>query len=283
MLKWSRKIVDEDRNALAEEVSGDNEDVENGGVGPGDAEEQGIANLDQEGPQSEDDHLNKVQKRLHAQANKHRKEMRQMQEQMMRMQAQLGTDSAEPQYPQSHQNAYPSPGQPSGQGMSEEEKIQKAVRFALGAKEHEEKQAKIAEQQAHVHKQYQRLNNEFDKASEKYEDFDDVVRESDAPFTDHVRDALLFVKNPAEVAYRLGKNRSELERISRLHPLEQAQEVIDLSHALRTGNDKKSSPALNKSNPLGTVRANPAHSSNAITDKTPPSVIRARIKAGTWK
>lgn len=272
--------MDEDQNALAESLSGDDEDVENGGVGPGDAEELGSSEADQ-GIADQDDPYG-VKKRLGMQAKKHAREMRQMQEHMMRMQAQLGADSATPQYPQSHQNAFPSPGQPSGPGMSEEEKIQHAVRYALGAKDHEEKQAKMAEHQAHVHKQYQRLNNEFDKASDKYDDFDDVVRESDAPFTDHVRDALLLVDNPAEVAYRLGKNRSELERISRLHPLDQAREVNKLSFSLMGGNNGKPQAAT-KANPLGTVRANPVSASRAVTDKTPPSEIRARMKAGTWK
>lgn len=272
--------MDEDQNALAEQVSGDDEDVENGGVGPGDVEEQGSSETDQ-GFADQDDPYG-VKKRLGMQAKKHQREMRQMQEHMMRMQAQLGGDSANPQTAHYNTNPYPSPGQPNPPAMSEEEKIQKAVRFALGAKEHEEQQAKNAERQAHVHKQYQRLNDEFDKASDKYDDFDDVVRGDDVPFTPHVRDALLLVENPAEVAYRLGKNKSELERISRLHPLDQAREVNKLSFSLMGGNNgKPSSPT--KANPLGTVRQNPAHSSTAVTDKTPPSVIRARMKAGTWK
>jgi len=161
-------------------------------------------------------------------------------------------------------------------------KIQKAVRFALGAKEHEERQAREAQSHAHVQKQYERLHNEFDKASDKYDDFDDVVRGDDVPFTPHVRDALLLVENPADVAYRLGKNKSELERISRLHPIDQAREVNKLSHSLMSGNGAKAS-AQTKANPLGNIRNNPAHSSTAVTDKTPPSVIRARMKAGTWK
>ena len=216
------------------------------------------------------------------QAKKHQREMRQMQDHMMRMQAQLGGDSANPQQTFTS-NPFPSPGQPNPPSMTEEDRINHAVRIALGAKDHQEQQLKMAERQAHVNKQYQRLNDEFDKASDKYDDFDDIVRESDAPFSDHVRDALLLVKNPAEVAYRLGKNRSELERISRLHPIDQAQEVIDLSHSLRTGAGQKPAAAHNKSNPLGAVRANPTGSSRTVTDKTPASEIRARMKAGTWK
>ncbi len=274
--------MDEDQNALAEQVSGDDEDVENGGVGPGDAEELGT-NSDEEsqGTADQDDPYG-VKKRLGMQAKKHQREMRQMQEHMMRMQAQIGGDSAIPHQSSYNSNPYPSPGQPNPPAMSEEEKIHKAVRFALGAKEHEEQQAKIAQHQTHVNKQYQRLNDEFDKASDKYDDFDEVVRGDDMPFSSHVRDALLLVENPAEVAYKLGKNRSELERISKLHPLDQAREVNKLSFSIMGGKDNKSS-SPSKANPLGSVRVNPVNASRAVTDKTPPSEIRARMKAGTWK
>ncbi len=274
--------MDEDQNALAEQLSGDDEDVENGGVGPGDAEELGSSDDDQGSAAQDEGYTDSVRKRIHAQAKKHAREMRQMQEQIMQMQAQHSGNSANPQDSPYNSSPYPSPGQPNPPAMSEEDKIRKAVQFALGAKEHEEKQAKMAEHQAHVHKQYQRLNDEFDRASEKYEDFDDVVRESDAPFTDHVRDALLLVENPAEVAYRLGKNRSELERISKLHPLAQAKEVIKLGTSLMSGNNGKPSSHA-KANPLGSIRQNPAGASGAVTDKTPASAIRARMKAGTWK
>lgn len=276
--------MDEDQNVLAESESGDSEDVENGGVGTGDAEEQGVPDQQNQGAADKDDPYG-VKKRLGMQAKKHAREMRQMQEQMLRIQQAMsgGGDSANPQYPSNPQNAYPSPGQPNGAPMSEEEKIQHAVRLALGAKDHQEKQAQMAERQAHVQKQYERLNDEFDRASEKYDDFDDVVRGQDVPFTNHVRDALLLVDNPSDVAYRLGKNRSELERISKLHPLDQAREVNKLSFSLMGGNNGKSSSPKSNPNPLGSVKANPANTSSAVTDKTPASVIRARMKAGTWK
>ena len=269
--------MDEDQNALAEQLSGDDEDVENGGIGVGDAEEIGNAPDSQETAEQDDPYG--VKKRLGMQAKKHQREMRQMQEQMMHMQQQMGGNSADPQQ-SPYSNPYPSPGQPNPPAMSEEEKIHKAVRFALGVKEHEEQQAQMAERQAQVRKHYERLNDEFDKGSEKYDDFDEVVRESDAPFTNHVRDALLLVKNPAEVAYLLGKNRPELEIISRLHPIDQAREVNALSHSLMSGNDGKNQNAT-KPNPLASIRNNPV--SNAVTGNTSPAAIRAKMKAGTWK
>jgi hypothetical protein len=275
--------MEEDQNALAEAESGDSEDVENGGVGNGNAEEQGApanqGNADKDDPYG-------VKKRLGMQAKKHQREMRQMQSQMLQLQQQMAgqpSDSTNTQVPHNPQNAYPSYGQPNGATMSEEEKIQRAVQLALGMKDQEQKQAMRAQQQAHVQKQYQNLNDEFDKASDKYDDFDDVVRGENVPFTPHVRDALLLVNNPADVAYRLGKNPSELERISQLHPLDQAREVNKLSFSLMNGGNGKNTSGANKSNPMGQIKGNPAISSGAVTGNTPPSTIRARMKAGTWK
>jgi len=270
-----------DENALAEQVSGDDETERSGAVDPGYESEQEAQEVGQEDQASQDEPYS-IKKRLGMQAKKHQREMRQLHDRIEQMHAMMaGGDSANPQYTNHTTNPYNSPGQPPPPSMSEEDRIQQAVRYALGAKEHEEKQAKVAESQAHVHKQYQRLNNEFDKASEKYEDFDDVVRGDDVPFTPHVRDALLLVENPADVAYKLGRNKAELERISKLHPLDQAREVNKLSFSLLGGNDSKSPSS--KSAPMGSVRVNPVSSSGAITGKTPPSVIRARMKAGTWK
>lgn len=270
--------MDNDNDNLDPQVSGDDESERTGAVDPGytnETEAHAVAK------DNADEDPHGIKKRLGMQAKKHQREMRHMQEQMLKMQAQLEGDgsNAEHNYTTNHYN---SPGQPNPPAMSEEEKIQRAVRYALGAKEHEERQAKDAERQAHVHKQYQRLNDEFDRASDKYDDFDEVVRSDDAPFTPHVRDALLLVENPADVAYKLGKNKSELERISKLHPLDQAREVNKLSFSLM-GNQSEKPSSTSRPNPLGSVKANPAHSSTAITDKTPPSAIRARMKAGTWK
>lgn len=271
--------MDDSQDSLNQEDN-DSEEVVNGGVGPGDAEEQGSSEGDQDFAGKDDPYS--VKKRLGMQAKRHQREMRAMQEQIMQMQGRMGQPNPG-QYSPETAAPIPSAGQPNPPTGSEEERIQKAVRYALQAKEHEENRAKDAQRQAHVQKQYMRLQDEFDKASDKYEDFDDVVRGHDAPFSPAIRDALLFVDNPADVAYKLGKNRAELSRISELHPLDQAREVNKLSFALMGGNNGKTSSSPNRPNPMGQVKANPANSSGSITDKTPPSVIRARMKAGTWK
>lgn len=265
--------MDEGQESL--DQAGNSEDVMGSvGVAPEQAES---TNEPESGAMVKDDDPLAVKKRLGMQAKKHQREMRAMQEQIAQMQAMMGKPS---QNNASDMNPYAQP-ETNPQGMSIEEQIQRGVRFALEAKERQEAQAREAERMAHVHKQYQRLNNEFDQASEKYDDFDEVVRGEDAPFTQHVRDALLLVDNPSEVAYKLGKNRDELQRISKLHPLDQAREINKLSFALMGGNKAPAASGNNGARPMGNIKANPVNS-QAGMDKS-PSAIRARMKAGTWK
>lgn len=216
-----------------------------------------------------------VKKRLGMQAKKHQREMRALKEQIANLQAHVTS----PNFQEHPTNPYTSPGQPTPPGNAEEERIQRAVRYAFEAKDAEERRAKEAESAAHVHKQYQRLHDEFDRASDKYQDFDETVRGDEVPFTTAIRDALLLVDNPADVAYKLGKNRQELSRISQLHPIEQAREVNKLSFGLMGGNSGRA-PNSARTTPMNPIRSNPANNSSA--NKNAAS-IRAQMKAGTWK
>lgn len=263
--------MDEDQDSLSQ----DNAEEVLGSLGV-DPEKSDSMNESEAGSLAKEADPLAIKKRLGMQAKKHQREMRAMQEQIMQMQAQMGK---QPMPDNSDANPY-AQSQPNQQGMSIEEQIQRGVRFALHAKDQQEAQAKEAERMAHVHKQYQLMNNEFDKASDKYEDFDDVVRGENTPFTSSVRDALLLVDNPADVAYKLGKNPDELQRISKLHPLDQAREVNKLSFALMGGNNGSSSaPSGNGSKPMNPIKANPVTSSA----NNSAASIRARMKAGNWK
>lgn len=261
------------------QAPGSEVDEQNAGMGIDQI--QSDANANQEQTAVNDDPYG-VKKRLGMQAKKHQREMRQMQEQLAHMQQQL-TNPNQTSYHQEPQNPFPSPGQPSAPGDAEEERIRRAVTYALQAKEQEAQRAQEAQNAQHVQKQYQRLNDELDKGSDKYDDFDDVVRGNDVPFTKHIRDAMLLIDNPADVAYKLGKNRSELSRISQLPPVDQAREVNKLSFALMGGQSGKASSAASSGNPMNSPRPNPASNSGAVGNNTPASSIRARMKAGTWK
>ena len=236
-------------------------------VGVGDDEPVVREDADQDGQDKDDSYG--IKKRLGQQAKKHQREMRQLQEQIASLHERLG----------SNQNAYPSYGQPEPPPATEDERIQRAVRMALMAKDHEDQKAKEAENQAHIHRRYERLQSELDKASDRYDDFDEVVRDSNAPYSNAMRDALLLIDNPADVAYKLGKDRQKLLEISKLHPLDQASEIVKLSKALIQSPAGRSQQDMNALK----VKANPASNSQAISNTSTAADIRARMKAGTFK
>lgn len=219
-----------------------------------------------------------VQKRLKQQKRAHDREMREMQARMAELHSQIS-----PNNPQSFDaNPYTQPGGNSPGGM--DETISKAVSFALQQRDMEERKAKAAEGAANLSKHYANLQNHLDGLSDKYDDFDEVVRGDHAPFTPTMRDAALMLPkkgagSAGEVLYKLGKNPEELARISKLYPHEQASELVALSHALISGGEHKGSAPR----PLGQVKNNPVTNSAGVTEKTSPSQIRALMKAGKFK
>ncbi len=222
---------------------------------------------------ADDDLPDGVKARLGRQEKRHQKQMREMQGQLQAMQQRMGqTTQADPTPVNPHTNMAVMPG-------SEDERIHKAVTYALQAKDAQARQLEDQKKAAHVHKSYQDLQDHLDNASSKYDDFDDVVRSPDAAFTTHMRDTSLLLPNAADVLYKLGKNPDELNRIANLHPLDQAKEMIKLSHALVASPNGK---AAAQAKPIGQIKSNPVNSSHNVNETTPVSELRARMKAG-WK
>lgn len=219
-----------------------------------------------------------VKDRLWRQERKHQREMRQMKSQLDGLHSRMNQPQQQDPRDMSANHFTDS----SNMGGIDEQ-IHKAVSYALRARDDEERKAKESERMQHVHKQYRELNKHLDDTADKYDDFEDTVRGESVPYTEHMRDgALLLPRKGAgsagEVLYKLGKNPSELDRISRLHPLDQASEMVKLSHALIRGDEAKTSSPR----PLGQIKNNPVSNSPGITEKTPVSELRARMKAG-WK
>lgn len=176
-----------------------------------------------------------------------------------------------------------SAGQPSmGQEQFEpggvDDQIHKAVSYALAQKDAQERQAQEHEKHVHVQRKYQELQDHLDNAADNYDDFDEVVRDSNAPFTESMRDTALLLPNAADVLYKLGKNTNELSRIAKLHPIDQAKEMIKLSHSLAAGQSKNAQ----QSRPLSQIKNSPVTSRGGVNDNTPVGELRRRLKAG-WK
>jgi hypothetical protein len=208
-----------------------------------------------------------VKERLGRQEKRHQKQIRGLQDQLQGLQSHILASQQ-------------GQAQSEGNGMeplSEDERIHRAVSMALSHKDQLDRRAKEEERQKHVVKQYHRLQEDLDNAAQKYDDFDEVVRGQDAPYTEAMRDASLLLPNAADVLYKLGKNPNELRRISELHPLEQAREMMKLSIALHSGSSKAQEPHK----VLSPIKSSPV-SSTGINDKTPISDLRKLLK-NDWK
>ncbi len=258
-----------EQEVLADEVN------ESLGMSDDGTEARGDAHEHHEDKKSEDPLY--VQKRLKQQKRAHEREVRELHARMADMQSQMNQNQ-QPQQQSMDQSMQ------GGSPQGVDEQIHKAVSYALQHKENEERKAHQAEQAMHVQKQYDGLHKHLDNMSDKYDDFDEVVRGHDVPITTAMRDASLLLPqegpgSAGEVLYKLGKDRDALNRIKNLHPLEQARELNKLSRSLEIGGNKLMSEPPRT---LGNIKSNPVSNSAAVTDKTPVSDLRKRMRAG-WK
>lgn len=225
----------------------------------------------QEEPSDQNDLPEFAKKKLGMQEKRHKKELRRMQQQIDEMRNHLSSKTESQSSPQ------PQVDNVNFDSGNMNENIYAAVTKALQIQKEQEHRAKEAEKMQHVHKQYQNLKDQLDNGSSKYDDFDDVVNSDDAPYTEAMRDAALLIGNPSETLYHLGKDRDKLKKLSELHPLEQAKEVVRMSIALMSGNGKKESSDNFK--PLGQIKNNPVNTTH-VNENTSVSDLRSRMKSG---
>lgn len=214
--------------------------------------------------------IGKLQKR-------HQKEKRDMRNQIDDLAYQV--QSLHERFQAPAQSSMSDDGQPSGNNV--EEHIQRAVNSALRAKDEQERKGREAEQLAHVHKQFKTFSDHLDNASDTYDDFDEVVRGKDAPFTPAMLSSAMSLppdSHRMDMLYKLGKDRDELKRLSTLTPIEQSQEMVRLYLALASGEGGKNTTAPKAMSQIKNSAIQPQN----ITDKTSVSELRRRMKAG-WK
>ena len=90
------------------------------------------------------------------------------------------------------------------------------------------KAQQIVEQQQFAKQQQELLGNYHDKeeaAREKYEDFEQVAYNPKLPITDVMAQTIQASDNGPDIAYYLGTNPKEADRIARLAPFLQAKEI----------------------------------------------------------
>lgn len=212
-----------------------------------------------------------AKKKLGMQEKRHKKEMRRMQQQLDELHSKMA--------PSQEQNmSYDQGYNESSQGHSDP--IYAAVSKALQMQKEQEQRMKQAEQQQHLQKQYRSLEDHLDNESDKYEDFYDVVKADDAPYTGVMRDMSVILHgipgiNAGETLYHLGKDREKLRELSKKTPIEQSREVLKLAIALSNGGNKSSNASSSK--PLGSIRNSPINTSH-VNESTSVGDLRKRMR-----
>ena len=92
-------------------------------------------------------------------------------------------------------------------------------------------------------KQISDFEDRLNEASGRYDDYDEVVKNPDLPITQAMAEAAMFMPNGPDLLYHLGKNPTEVSRLSHLHPFEQAREMV------RMGMTMGNKPVVSKAPP----------------------------------
>ena len=77
-------------------------------------------------------------------------------------------------------------------------------------------------------------HDDCDTVADKYADFDEVINNKALPVSGIMADTMVETKNGAEVAYHLGKNPVEAQRIAGLSPVQQMMEIQKLAENFTT-------------------------------------------------
>lgn len=115
-----------------------------------------------------------------------------------------------------------------------------------------------------------------DAARERYDDYEQVVRNPKLRITNPMADAMFHADNGPDIAYHLGKNPKEAERIAELSPVAQVKEIGKLeAKLLAEPPAKKASAAPPPISPVS------ARGGNTAVDTTDPKSLE-KLGTSAW-
>lgn len=145
-----------------------------------------------------------------------------------------------------------------------------------------EKRAEVLLAEREARKQYEELLNTYsdreEEAREKYDDYDQVVMNRNLKINEVMANTIRMSDMGPDIAYYLGSNPKEADRIHRLHPLLQPKEIGVIEAMLKSSPpSKKVTSAPPPINPLSVTRTSVAPS----YDTTDPRSIKT-MSTSEW-
>jgi hypothetical protein len=241
--------------------------VDNAGVKTG-GEDVSQNDLQGEASETREELPKYVQERLSRQERTHRKETQTLHRELQALRGFVeATVGRNPD--QQHQQVSNAPF-PAVDGVDQDE-IQKTYRaLEVIAQQNFKNQAQLKEQDKE-----RKFAQALQKASEVYEDFDEVVRDENVPITKSIADHAKRLKNGPDVLYRLAKNRDELNALLSLHPDDQLDRMVEISAEMRAG--KRQAPKAPE--PTGApMQSNPAVGSSKHPAEKTLEEIKQELK-----
>lgn len=98
------------------------------------------------------------------------------------------------------------------------------------------------EKKTEQQKLIEKFNAQCDSVRKQHADFDEVAFNEEIPLTDHMRDAIVTSEHGAEIAYFLGSNPEEAERIADMHPISAIRAIGKIEAAIASEKSGASEP-----------------------------------------
>lgn len=127
-------------------------------------------------------------------------------------------------------------------------KAEQKVAEVLGRQAESAKQKSAQAESANLQRAWE---SKVDAALEIYDDFEEVALAPDVPISGPMMEAILRTDKGADVAYYLGKNRAEAEKIARMDPFSQAVAIGRIEATLARPAPKKATAAPPPISPVG--------------------------------
>lgn len=162
------------------------------------------------------------------------------------------TPQTEVRQPQANAESAPTPEQfqsyESYLEAKAEWKAEQKVAEVLNRHQESTRQQSAQAESTRLQRQWE---SRIETAMEAYDDFEEVALAADVPITDSMMQAILRAEKGADVAYYLGKNRSEAEKIARMDPFSQAIAIGRLEATIAQPAAKKTTAAPPPIIPVG--------------------------------
>lgn len=131
-------------------------------------------------------------------------------------------------------------------------------------------------EQQQTQKIFDSYNKKVTEARAKYEDFDEIVGQSDIPIPQAVQLAIVEMENGPDVAYYLGQNPEEAAKLVSMTPLAAVRAIGRIETSLASNDSSETKPVSRAAAPIRPVGASSTRSTRSLEEMSQKEYNRIR-------